>query len=467
LVPAATSEPSFPLAPHDCDVLIIGGGPGGSTAAALLAERGLRVTLLEKEHHPRFHIGESLLPANLPLLEKLGVAQEVKAVAMEKWGAEFVSPWHAQASQTVQFADAWDKSMPHAYQVRRSEFDEILFRNAQRKGAQAIEGCRVRNVAFNADGSGAVIDATHGDGRAAQWKARFVIDASGRDTVLGRKFQTKKRNPRHNSSAVYGHFTGARRHAGQDEGNITIFWFDHGWFWFIPLADGCTSIGAVVWSYYLKMRSKPLAEFFKDSIAMCPALAARLEGAELVSEVEATGNFSYSCVQTHGPGYLMIGDAYAFIDPVFSSGVILAMHGGFVAADTIETCLREPAKAAAALREFDRQVRRGPTEFSWFIYRVTNPIMRDMLMAPSNRFRAKEALLSMLAGDIFGRTPIWGAIRILKSIYYILGMLSPRRSWQAMRQRRFNITPVSGADVAADPRLITARQASDHPRQIL
>jgi 2-polyprenyl-6-methoxyphenol hydroxylase-like FAD-dependent oxidoreductase len=207
----------------------------------------------------------------------------------------------------------------------------------------------------------------------------------------------------------------------------------------------------VVWPAYLKSRDKPLQDFFMDTIALCPKLAARLAGATLASDVEATGNFSYSCDQTHGPGYLLIGDAFAFIDPVFSSGVMLAMHGGFAAADTVQTCLREPAKASAALRAFDREVRRGPQEFSWFIYRVTNPIMRDLLMAPNNIFRVKEALLSMLAGDIFGKTPIWGSLRILKSIYYLLSLANFKRSRQAAKQRRVNITPTSGSDALAGP----------------
>ncbi|HEY8360853.1 MAG TPA: NAD(P)/FAD-dependent oxidoreductase [Ramlibacter sp.] len=431
---------------HDCDVLVIGGGPAGSTAGALLAERGFRVTVLEKARHPRFHIGESLLPANLPLLERLGVADQVRAVGMEKWGAEFVSPWHQPDRQTVFFGEAWNKHMPYAYQVRRSEFDEILLRNAQHKRAQVLEGCRARDVQFDADGRGAVVQGDRDDGRTFRWRTRMVIDASGRDTLLARKFDTKRRNPRHNSSALYGHFTGARRHAGRDAGNITIFWFAHGWFWLIPLADGTTSIGAVVWPYYLKTRDKPVKDFFLDTIALCPALAERLAGAELASEVEATGNFSYSSVQTHGPGYLMIGDAFAFIDPVFSSGVMLAMQGGFLAADTVETCLREPARAPAALRAFDRQVRHGPREFSWFIYRITHPVMRDMLMAPSNVFRVKEALLSMLAGDIYGRTPIWRSIRILKGIFYMLSAADLRRSWAAARQRRFNIASDAASD---------------------
>src|SRR5487761_2555427 len=145
----------------DCDVLVIGGGPAGSTAAALLAGRGYRVTLLEKARHPRFHIGESLLPAKLPLLEKLGVADAVKAIGMEKWGAEFVSPWH-EHKQTFEFSDAMDKSMPMAYQVRRAEFDEILIRNASDKNARVVEGCQVQDVSFLPDGAKVV--ARHEDG---------------------------------------------------------------------------------------------------------------------------------------------------------------------------------------------------------------------------------------------------------------------------------------------------------------
>ena len=329
--------------------------------------------------------------------------------------------------------------MPFSYQVRRSEFDEILIRNAARAGAEVIEGCRVREVAFAADHSSATVHAQHEDGRAQDWQARFVVDASGRDTLLGRQFDMKRRNPRHNSSAMYAHFTGATRHPGRDEGNITIFWFDHGWFWLIPLADGATSIGAVVWPYYLKSRAKPVKEFFLDTIAMCPALAERLAHATLVSEVEATGNFSYSCDSTHGPNHLLIGDAFAFIDPVFSSGVMLAMQGGFMGAEAVDTCLREPARAAAALAHFDREMRRGPKEFSWFIYRVTHPTMRDMFMGPRNVLRVKEALLSMLAGDIYGKTPIWGSLRVLKAIFYIGSALNFRRSLAATRQRKANI----------------------------
>jgi flavin-dependent dehydrogenase len=437
-MPAAVAPPAI----SHCDVLVIGAGPAGSTIGTLLARQGHKVTVLEKEHHPRFHIGESLLPANLALFELLGVAPAIKAIGIEKWGAEFVSPWHEKKSETFQFSDAWDKSMPMSYQVRRSQFDEILIRNAAANGAEVVEGCRVREVVFAPDNAGASVHARHEDGRAHEWRTRFVVDASGRDTVLGKQLDQKRRNPRHNSCALYAHFTGATRHPGRDEGNITIFWFDHGWFWFIPLADSATSIGAVVWPYYLKSRKGPLKEFFLETIALCPALAERLSQAALCSEVEATGNFSYCCERTCGPNHLLIGDAFAFVDPVFSSGVMMAMQGAVVGAQTVDTCLREPARAAAALAHFDREVRRGPREFSWFIYRVTHPTMRDMFMAPRNVMRVKEALLSMLAGDIYGKTPIWGSLLILKTIFYVSSAFNFRRSLAAMRRRKANIREV-------------------------
>ena len=431
-----------------CDVLIIGGGPAGSTAATLLAERGYRVTLLEKAHHPRFHIGESLLPANLPLLEKLGVADEVKAIGMKKWGAEFVSPWHDH-KQEFEFADAMDKSMPMAYQVRRSEFDEILIRNASRKNARVVEGCRVQNVDFLPDNGGAVVQAIHEDESIETVTARFVLDASGRDTFLGNRFKAKQRNKKHNSAAIYGHFAGAVRNEGKAAGNISIFWFDYGWFWFIPLLDGATSVGAVIWPYYLKTRGKKSLDiFFQETIALCKPLETLLKNAHLVSPVEATGNFSYECNHTHGKNYLLLGDAYTFIDPVFSSGVMLAMQSAFIGAETVDICLQNPQKAAAALRKFDKSMRTGPKEFSWFIYRVTNPVMRDMFMGPRNIFRVKEALLSVLAGDVFGKTPIRIPLLAFKGIYYIGSLFNFRRTLNAWHMRKHNIRVVNDADAA-------------------
>lgn len=423
------------------DVLIIGGGPAGSTAATELANRGRRVVMLEKSRHPRFHIGESLLPANLPLFEHLGVAEQIHAIGMQKWGAEFNSSTDGR-QQVFEFADSWDKSQPFAYQVRRSEFDTILFRNAAMRGAQTLEGWRVTGVEFLPQASGVQVDAEHEDGRRQSWQARYLIDASGRDTFLSRRLDLKRRNPRHNSSALYAHFKGAARHCDRREGNISIYWFDHGWFWVIPLRDGVTSVGAVVWPYYLKTRKVPVQQFFLDTIALCPAVAHRLENATQASPTEATGNYSYTSTRCHGPNHLITGDAYAFIDPVFSSGVMLAMNSGLEAAIAVDTILTSPHESRAALRRYDRVMRHGPRVFSWFIYRVTNPTMRELFLAPRNTLRMKEALLSLLAGDIFGRTPIWASLRAFKTVYYVDCALNPRRTWRALRRRAFNIRAV-------------------------
>jgi flavin-dependent dehydrogenase len=292
------------------------------------------------------------------------------------------------------------------------------------------------------------VRALHDDGSESEWQARFLVDCSGRDTFLANKFQIKHRNPKHNSSAIYGHFKGARRHEGSAAGNITIFWFEHGWFWFIPMTDDVTSIGMVTWPYYMKTKGeRSLQQFLMDGIAMCAPLAGRLENAQLINEVEATGNFSYVSERNHGANYLLLGDAYAFIDPVFSSGVWLAMNSGVLGAEAIDRCLSRPAEAAAALKQFDRAMRHGPKEFSWFIYRVTNPIMREFFMHPRNTFRMKEALLSVLAGDIFGKTPIWRSLKTFKVLYYLVNLSQPRRAFMGWKRRRFNIRKVDDAAV--------------------
>lgn len=422
------------------DVLVIGGGPGGTTSATVLAEQGYDVLLMEKDQHPRFHIGESLLPANMPLFRRLGVMDQVKCIGVEKWGAEFVSPYH-EHTQFFEFSEAWDKSMPMAYQVRRSEFDQILIDNARTKGVKVWEQCRVQDVSITETH---VAITAEKDNQLLKFRSKYLIDASGRDTFLANKLKLKKKNPLHASVAVFAHFKNTKRNQGLQEGNITIFWFAHGWFWFIPLRQGITSIGMVIWPYHAKTRQgRSLKEFLWENIQTCPALAARLEHADLVNEVEVTGNYSYYSDKAYGHRYLLVGDAYTFLDPVFSSGVFMAMQSGLMAAEAIDVSIKNPIKTHAAMRRYDRLMQKAPKEFSWFIYRVTNPVMRDLFMAPRNIFRVKEALLSLLSGDIYGTTPIWRSLSILKWIYYMMALSQPLKSIMAWKSRKRNIRPIS------------------------
>jgi flavin-dependent dehydrogenase len=427
----AQFQHSMSPTPPDCDVLVIGGGPGGATIAALLAERGHSVILVEKDRHPRFHVGESLLPHNLPLFDRLGIREAVEQSSMPKHGIEFVSEHHGK-SVTYNFARALDRRFPYSFQVRRSTFDHILLKNAAAKGATVIEDCRVTAVAFPADDHPA-IEGRNADGTIVHWTAAFVVDASGRDTLLATQRDTKQRNRRNSSAAMFGHFSGARRLPGKAEGNISVVWFDHGWFWFIPLSDGTTSIGAVCPPEYFKNRGTDLASFFASTIATCPEIASRLEHAKLEGAVTATGNYSYASTSAIGDKFILVGDACGFIDPVFSTGVYFAMTMAFQGADAVETCLAKPAQSARALRRYDAATRKTTGTIAWFVYRIRQPAMRNLFMSPRNILRMEEAILSLLAGDFAPNWTIRSRLFLFRTIYYITKLAHLRHYAKAPR----------------------------------
>ena len=417
-----------------CDVLVVGGGPGGSTISTLLARQGWTVHVLEKDSHPRFHIGESLLPQSVPMLRRLGVLPEVEKIGIVKYGAELVS-CRLGRSQMFYFAKAFDESQPYAFEVKRAEFDEILAKNAVANGVRFHDGTKALRVEFR-PGQTSLVHAQDRQGSPRTWEARFVVDASGRDTFLSGQLGGKQRSKKHGSAAVFGHFEGVTRLTGMDEGNITAAWLHDGWCWLIPFKDGTMSVGVVCHPDYIKSRRTSLDQFLLETLRQSPPIAKRMERARALTPTYAAANFSYRRETMIGEGYLMVGDAFAFIDPVFSSGVHLALNSGTVGAGVVDAFLRGAPDYAARAKHFERVVRRGIETFSWFIHRFNQPAFEALFVSRRRPPKIERAVLSLLAGDVFEQSKMRFPLFMFKVVYYMLFLLNWRENWTVARRRK-------------------------------
>ena len=431
------------------DVIVIGGGPAGSTAASLLADKGWSVCILEKARHPRFHIGESLLPMNLPIFEELGVLDEIHQIGIKKYAAEFNSPDTCRPLDTFYFRESLTQNPAYAFQVRRSEFDHLLLNNSKKKGATVLEGIRVSSVNLNQHELNK-ITAVDSAGNEKLYACHYIVDASGRDTFLSTKLKLKRKIPHHRMAAIFGHFKNVSRRNGNDAGNISIYWFKHGWMWMIPLQHNVMSVGSVCWPDYIKTRKTPLNEFLTSTINHVPEMAKRMQHAKAISNVTATANYAYSSTRMHGDGYVLVGDAYAFIDPVFSSGVYLAMRSAVLGAKLVDTDLRSPNQKAAVAQIFQNEVKQGIRSFSWFIFRFNAHSMRHLLMHnpgknASPRFKTiKAAVISVFSGDVFERPELIVPLWLFKTHYYLLSVMKIKDSFIFLKRRLINATSKLG-----------------------
>ncbi len=397
-----------PAVETSADACVIGGGPAGSTAAALLASAGRDVVLFEKETFPRFHIGESLLPFNMDLLRRLGVLDRVAERFVEKLGAHLVSS-DGSVTRDIVFAEGFVPGHPRAYQVLRSSFDELLLRNAAGKGARVYEGHAVVEAAHS-HRTGCLVVARRGDGRSVRCRARFLLDASGRDAFVASRGGLRDMMPRLRKAAIFAHYEGVSRAPGPAGGNIVLVLLRDGWFWFIPLAGGTTSVGLVGEGTSLRKSGLPPETLLEEALRRCPAAHDRTRHARRVSQVWTASDYSYGCRDIAGDGYLLLGDAAAFIDPLFSTGVWLAMSSAEMAADTLDRALGRGGRAGdlspAAFAAYARKVRRHVRIYTRIVSRFYQPGFLDVFLRPGGRFRIREAVVSLLAGMADPNAPV-------------------------------------------------------------
>jgi flavin-dependent dehydrogenase len=398
------------------DAVIIGGGPAGSMCAARLGLSGRSVVVLERDHHPRFHLGESLLPNSLTALEAVGVLDEVRSRFMTKRGARFVHGQDDTKTARYAFAEAFHVKWDHAFQVPRDEFDELLFRRAGACGAELREGWEGREVLR--DGERAVgVRARAPDGTEHDIVARFVVDATGRDALMARASRDVDRIAHLDRTAIFTQVRGAWRDSGEREGDIQIVVFgegdERGWFWLIPFSDGRTSMGAVVSRAWIRARehlSGPAA-LLDAAIAQAPTTASMVARAERLFPPRATADFSFRVRSLQGPGWLALGDAAGFIDPLFSTGAHLAMHGGLRAAEAIHETLsaqyRDDDSTRARFEAWEREQRAGADLFLGAVQAFyADDLVTYIFAEPQHPF-LRRAITSMLAGDVFDADARW------------------------------------------------------------
>jgi flavin-dependent dehydrogenase len=390
------------------DAAIIGGGPAGSVCAARLAQRGRRVVVLEKTPHPRFHLGESLLPASMGVLETLGVLDEVRARFMTKRGARFVDGEDEGRSVRYAFSEAFHLEWDHAFQVPRDQFDELLFRRAGKCGADLREGWAASKVVFER-GRAAGVDACSPDGSLQTISARIVVDASGRDALIARSAGPVERIALLDQTALFTQVRGAWRDTGEREGDIQIIVLSgehRGWLWLIPLADGRTSTGAVMPAAWVsKHRSAGGAEALLDTVlGMSPVAQKMLRTSTRLFAPRATADFSFRVSKLRGEGWLAIGDAGGFIDPLFSTGAHLAMYGGLRAADAIDAALDANDLSSARFETWEQEVRSGADLCVGAVQSFYRGDLASYLFADPQHPFLRRAITSMLAGDVFSNS---------------------------------------------------------------
>src|SRR5258706_8256287 len=419
---------------YDFDFAVAGGGPAGTSAAISLAQRGHSVVLFERETFPRFHIGESLLATTNDALEALGAAGRVEAAKFpEKWGARLFTH-DGQSGRTVDFAEVTEVKRPQTFQVPRAEFDRILLERTREVGVDVREACRVTGVTFADDG--VVLDFAPNGGAAGRVRGRAMVDATGREGLIARKFALRAEEPKLANIAVFSHFTGVPRLPDDRPDDIRLIAReDAGWFWLIPISKELMSVGVVLpKGAYLQRPEGSPEEVLTSAIADTPVVAELMRDAKREWPVRVEKDFSYSAAAYAGDRWILAGDAGSFLDPVFSTGVSIAMESGIEAAAELHRALPRNDFSAASFAAFSRRQRKRFETFRRFVVGFYTPQFRDVFFSPEPPTLIFRSVATMLAGK--WNASLW--TRFLNQLFF--GMISIQKrvkiTGRALRRER-------------------------------
>ncbi|HZS10036.1 MAG TPA: NAD(P)/FAD-dependent oxidoreductase [Blastocatellia bacterium] len=450
---------------NNFDVIVMGGGPAGSTVASILSREGRRVVLFEKEQFPRHHIGESLMTDTFWTFQRMGLLEKLKqSPFVRKYSVQFANP-AGRESRPFYFFEANHHESAVTWQVTRAVFDQMLIEHAAEQGATVHQKTPVKQVLF--DGDRAVgVEVLMQDGSLQKFHAKVVIDATGQSAILSNKFRWRMRDPKLKKAVLYSYFKGAHREPDLNGGATLVLRTQvgsNGWFWYIPLENDITSVGIVADPEYLvKGRGQDLAKIFNEEVEKCEPCRRRVEGAERVDKIYSILDYSYRSKQNAGNGFILIGDAYGFLDPIYSSGVLLALKMAELAADAIHDAFKHDDFSAGRLGQFQSKLDDGIESMRKLVYAFYNEgfsFSQFLKKYPEQRVN----VISLLIGDVFreGVDDVYGPMSDFAEI--------PPPLWEQLVRAESNGNAAGNADsqetLSAKYQYFDDRAAAQKPQE--